>query len=185
MPLFQVRELEKDDIPLIINYWSTRSPDALVKMGVDAEKLHNLDFGEMIGSQLSQPYEKKTNYYLIWMMDDVPIGHSNVGKISYGEEALMHLHVWEADKRQQGIGRQMVLKSLEFYFRSLQFKRILCEPNILNEAPNKTLARIGFTFLQTYQPTPGIINFPHTQNQWVLTCERFHELLTNSSSNEY
>jgi ribosomal-protein-alanine N-acetyltransferase len=184
MPSLQVRELAKEDIPHIVKYWSTRSPENLVKMGVDAEKLRNLDYAELIGSQLPLPYEQKSNYFVIWMLDDVPIGHSNVGKISYGEEALMHLHVWEADKRQQGIGRKMVLKSLEFYFRSFQFKRILCEPNILNEAPNKTLARVGFTFLQSYQPTPGIINFPHTQNQWEMTRERFHELLNSSSTPE-
>ena len=174
--MLAVRPLTAEDIPYIEKYWRTRSPETLVLMGVDAEKLQPVDFNSVVGDQLSLPIENRSNFYVIWMMDGKPIGHSNVGKLSFGEEATMHLHVWDAEQRQRGVGTAMVLKSLKLYFDTLQLKRVICEPNALNEAPNKTLTRAGFDFIKRYEPEPGYINFPHTQNRWEMSKEKFESL---------
>jgi len=176
MPELAVRELTSEDVPLIVNYWKTRSDENLILMGVDKEKLLQFDFEPILRSQLELPNDKKGLYYVIWMMDGVPIGHSNVNKIVFGEDACMHLHVWAADNRQKGIGGQMVLQSLQYYFNSLDLKLVYCEPNALNEAPNKTLAKVGFSFIKTYEPIPGPINFPHDQNRWEMTRKNYEQL---------
>jgi len=109
-------------------------------------------------------------------MDGVPIGHSNVNDVIYGQQATMHLHIWQSANRQKGIGSTLISKSLPFYFEQLQLKKLFCEPYALNPAPNKTLKKIGFELLKNYRTTPGGINFEQEVNRWVLTKERYLQL---------
>lgn len=174
-----VRELTVDDIPSILNYWETRSDENLIKMGCDIQKVRSFnssEYSSMLMTQLALPYEQRTVYFVIWMYNDQPIGHSNMGKIQFGEEGTMHLHIWDTYNRQRGIGQEMVKKSLALYFQNFQLKRVICEPNALNEAPNKTLSRVGFEYIKDYQPEPGFFNFPHIQSRWEMSRERFESL---------
>ena len=45
--------------------------------------------------------------------------------------------------------------------------------------PNKTLAKLGFEFVETFEGIPSWINFQQKVNKWVLTREHF-ELLFDS-----
>jgi RimJ/RimL family protein N-acetyltransferase len=175
----EVRELILDvDIPLILTYWDTRTTDELLKMGVDANKLHNLDINALIQSQSSLPYETKSSYFVVWEVKGEPVGYSNLGKITFGHEAYMHLHMWNKELRHQGIGTEMILKSLSWYFKSFGFERVFCEPNAQNEAPNRALAKAGFQFVKAYEAEPGLITFPQVLNQWVMTIENFNTIKT-------
>lgn len=176
--LLEVRELTIQDIALVQNYWDTRSDEYLLKIGADKEKLRNLDLSQFIAENTPLPYDRKKTYFLIWMVNNQHVGHSNVGMITFGEEAFMHLHMWDGSFRQRGIGTRLVLKSLQFYFDRLQLKRVNCEPNAYNEAPNKALEKVGFTFVKCYDAPAGLITFPQKFNQWVMTRERYNELTT-------
>jgi len=171
------REITIDDIPYIVRYWLESDKDFLVGMGVDLAKLPGKeDLEKMLAQQLSQSYTEKKAYSTIWQINGQPIGHCNVNKIIFGEEASMHLHLWNTQTRQKGAGAQLVKLSLPFFFNNLQLKKLYCEPYALNPAPNKTLPKAGFTFIKEYITIPGTLNFEQPVNRWELTLADFQKL---------
>lgn len=51
----------------------------------------------------------------------------------------MHVHIVKPSQRRRGLGVEAVRRSAEIYFDVLQLQRLLCEPNALNVAPNRTV----------------------------------------------
>ncbi len=175
--MLSVREIQESDIPLITNYWLRADPYYLQGMGVDLNKMPNEErWFTMLNDQLQQDYKDKKAYCTIWEADGEAIGHCNVNKIIFGQEAYMHLHLWYADKRTKGMGAQLVKKSLPYFFNHLHLKTLYCEPYALNPAPNKTLAKVGFEFAKEYVTTPGYLNFEQKVCLWQITKGQFKEL---------
>ena len=169
-----VREITEADLDPLLDYWYQASPEHMEQMGADASKLPpREEFRQGLQKQLSAPYPEKMAYAIIWLADGYPVGHCNVNKIQYGEEAYMHLHLWNSERRQRGMGRQLVKLSLPFFFNLLHLERIWCEPYALNPAPNRTLEKVGFTFVKRHTTIPGSLNFEQEVNRWVLEREDF------------
>lgn len=169
-----VRELQLSDLDSIIDYWLNSKPSFLEAMGVDLSKIPLREqWEEMLNEQIEQPYIEKKSYCTIWLLNGAAIGHCNVNKIIFGEEAFMHLHIWKAKNRKLGVGTALVKKSLPLFFRNLDLKKIYCEPYALNPSPNKTLKKVGFEFVKTHITTPGWLNFEQPVNLWQLTFEKF------------
>ena len=100
-----VRELQPGDIDAITSYWLDSDVDYMRGMGVDIAKMPNTEqWQQMLSAQLAQEYHEKQAYAIIWEMNGQPIGHSNVNKIDFGEEAFMHLHIWQPEHRNGGNG---------------------------------------------------------------------------------
>ena len=176
-PFLSVREMHQSDIELITEYWLTADPEFLLGMGVDLSKVPTKEtWLEMLNEQLVQSYPEKKSYCLIWTVDHEPVGHSNVNKIKFGQEAYMHLHIWKTGIRKKGYGVQLVKRSLPYFFKNLELKKLFCEPYALNPAPNKVLEKVGFSFVKEYQTTPGWINFEQTVKLWELTYEKYLEM---------
>lgn len=168
------------DIPLVVRYWTTSDPDFLTGMGVDLNKLPDGEtLTDMLTTQLELPTAEKASYALIWLLENTPVGHTNVNKISFGEEACMHLHIWQSGYRQSGMGTALVKRSLPYFFENLRLKRLFCEPYALNPAPNKTLEKVGFEFVKRYRTIPGAINFEQEVNRWKLTREKYEQIITH------
>jgi RimJ/RimL family protein N-acetyltransferase len=51
-------------------------------------------------------------------------------------------------------------------------KRLYCQPNAFNIAPNRTLQRAGFRYVETVMATPSAINVPQPVTRWVLDRQR-------------
>ncbi len=95
-----VRELRKDDILSIINYWSNNDAAYYESMGVDLNKLPQADqLAEMLLIQIATPVENKNSYCMIWECNGRAIGHCNLNPVSFGQEAHMHLHMWQGGNR--------------------------------------------------------------------------------------
>jgi RimJ/RimL family protein N-acetyltransferase len=167
-----VREMQEKDIDLIIHYWLNSSPAFLEGMGVDRSKMPGKDeWIVLLSQQLQQSYKEKKSYCIIWLVDDKAVGHCNVNKIIFGEEAYMHLHIWNDNIRKKGSGSSLVKMTLPYFFKNLDLKKIYCEPYALNPAPNKTLEKLGFSFEKEYVTVPGFLNFEQPVRRWVLTRE--------------
>jgi RimJ/RimL family protein N-acetyltransferase len=172
-----VREIQKKDIDLLVRYWLESDATHHAGMGVDITKLPDEKaWRMMLSQQLSQAYEKKQSYCIIWQIDDKPIGHSNINKIIFEQEAYMHLHVWDASIRQKGIGTNLVKLALPYFFKNMKLQKLYCEPYALNLAPNKTLEKIGFDFVKEYVTIPGTLNFEQPVKRWVLSLEKFNAM---------
>lgn len=173
-PSVSVRELQPADVPDLLNYWFTASDDYLHGLGVDISRMPAKDdFRRMLELQLSVPYEQKKAYALIWLLDNVPVGHSNLNPITFGEHAWMHLHLWSSADHGKGMATQLIRLSLPYYFEKFQLKEIYCEPKALNPAPHRVLEKTGFVFEKEYVTVPGSINFEQPVKRWVLTVDRF------------
>ena len=175
-----ISELSANDIDPIINYFLQADHAFLHAMGVDPKKLPNGDdWRQRLLEDLNCPIPERQYYYLMWELDDRPVGHSNINKIIFGTEAYMHLHLWELSIRQSGHGAHFIRSSIDRYFETFNLQTLLCEPYRLNPAPNKTLAKIGFELIKTYETTPGWINFQQTVNRWALTREKWLQMPTS------
>ncbi len=173
-PHLKVQELAKGDVALLLDYWYHATPEYMRQMGADPAKLPDRPaFGKMLLQQITLPYSEKAAYATIWMVDGKRVGHCNLNKIEFGSHASLHLHLWHPMRRGMGLGQQLVLRSLPYFFDNMQLKRIFCEPYALNPAPNKTLEKIGFSFVKRYTTVPGSINFEQEVNRWELTHEQF------------
>ena len=176
-PILSVREIQLDDIEHICRYWLESEPGYLESMGVDLQKLPTREnLTNMLLQQINSPYNLKASYALVWVVDGIPSGHSNVNPVVFGESAFMHLHLWKPDHRQKGIGTRLVQLSLPYFFENLKLKELYCEPYALNPAPNKTLEKVGFSFLKKYITTPGSLNFEQEVNRWMLSRATYEKL---------
>ncbi|MGB8192463.1 MAG: GNAT family N-acetyltransferase [Chitinophagaceae bacterium] len=172
-----VRELTFEDIEPLTNYWLTADHEFLKSMGVDVSKMPSREqFTAMLTEQLSQSIEEKKSYCIIWLADGKGMGHSNINKIIFGEEAYMHLHLWNNDTRKKGLGVELIKLTLPYYFENFRLKKLYCEPYALNPAPNKTLAKAGFDFVKDYITVPGWINFEQRVNLWEMSYEKYKEI---------
>ncbi len=170
----KIREMGVEDVDLIINYFLQSDHGFLREMGVDPKKLPpKHEWRRLILEDLERPLQNKKFYYLIWELNDSPVGHSNINKIVYGKEAYMHFHLWDPMKRQRGSGQHFIRECISRYFGKFDLQNLFCEPYAENPGPNRTLARVDFEFVNKYDTTPGWINFHQTVNRWALTRERW------------
>jgi RimJ/RimL family protein N-acetyltransferase len=180
--ILSVRELQKEDIDAITDYWLGSDPAFLQGMGVNINKMPARDeWKDMLSEQLSQSYKEKKSYCIIWQVDDKPVGHSNINKIIFGEEAYMHLHIWNADVRKKGYGIPLIKMTLSWFFEKYKLKKLYCEPYALNSAPNKTLKKAGFEFIKEYITIPGWLNFEQPVNLWMMSYDRFKKINDSST----
>ena len=169
-----VKEIKEDNLISIVDYFLNADKDFLSGMAVDPSKLPKKeDWLKLLTEESQKTLEHKNFYYVIWLLNNTPVGHSNINKIIFGEEAYMHLHIWNASKRQKGMGLELMKMSLPFYFEKFKLKRLYCEPYAFNPAPNKTLKKLGFEFLQQYDTIPGWINTYQTVNRWCLDVDKY------------
>ncbi|MEO7983595.1 MAG: GNAT family protein [Bacteroidota bacterium] len=175
--ILSVREIQQPDIELLLDYWLSADATYLAGMGADIAKLPaRHDWAIMLAEQLSRSYHEKKSYCIIWLVNDEPVGHSNVNKIVFGVEAYMHLHLWQHSNRQKGMGTQLVKMTLPYFFENLQLKKIYCEPYALNPSPNKTLEKVGFTFIKEHLSIPGSLNFEQQAKLWELRYDNYKKL---------
>jgi RimJ/RimL family protein N-acetyltransferase len=58
--------------------------------------------------------------------------------------------------------------AVDIYFERLKLKRLFCEPNAFNIAPNRTLQKAGFKYLKTHMTVPGPLNYHQAVTRWVI-----------------
>jgi RimJ/RimL family protein N-acetyltransferase len=158
-----------EEIGLIIDYFYGATPEHLEMLGVDPTRLPPIAmWRERFEREFALPIEHRRIYMVSWIEDGHPFGFSTVDKIVFGERAHMHLHVVALDRRHQGLGAHCVRRSVDIYFETLKLKRLFCEPNAFNVAPNRTLQKAGFKYLKSHMTVPGPLNFHQAVTRWVV-----------------
>jgi len=164
-----VREMAPDEANLVIDYFYKSTPEYLDAMGIDPSRLLGPEaWRAFLQSEFALPPDKRQVFFVLWLLDDKPVGFSGCNKITFGDSAFMHLHVIDPEQRQKGIGTECVRRSIAIYFERLRLKRLFCEPNAFNTGPHRTLQQCGFKYLKTYMTVPGTINFRQPVTRWVL-----------------
>jgi RimJ/RimL family protein N-acetyltransferase len=164
-----VRLMTAAETPLIIDYFHNATPEHLELLGVDPTRLPARGTWQTFFEQeIALPIAQRKSLLVIWLLNGRPIGFSTSDKILRGERANMHLHIVEPDLRVQGLGTECVKQSVDIYFEQLGIKRLFCEPNAFNAAPNRTLQKAGFKFVKTHMTVPGPLNYHQAVTQWVI-----------------
>lgn len=164
-----VRPMLLDEVDVRIDYFHDASDEYLLKLGVDRALLPSKDaWRAYYEEDFARPLAERETYNLAWELDGRIVGFSSVDHIELGEQAFMHLHIVEEPRRRSGLGTEFVRLSVEEYFRALQLRRLFCQPNAFNVAPNRTLQRVGFRYVFTEEMQPSFINFPQPITRWVL-----------------
>jgi len=177
--------MEKSDIKSIVDYFIDADPDFLMSLGVDKSKLpKKIQWIKKLNKEFEKPIEKKEFYYIIWLIDNKPVGHSNINKIDFGQTATMHLHLWKDQKRKKGLGPEFLKLTIPFYFKNFELEKLICEPYAQNIAPNKVLKKTGFEFIKEYETIPGWINFHQSVCRYEMSKERF-EIVKNGTHKAY
>jgi RimJ/RimL family protein N-acetyltransferase len=167
--MLSVREMPPESVGLRVDYFHDATDEDLVFMGVDRALLPTREeWRRAYAEDFARPLAERRGYAVVWELDGVPVGFSTADRIVLGQEAFMHLHVTDPARRHVGLGAEFVRRSVDHYFSVLVLQRIYCEPNAFNQAPNRTLARVGFSYLFTHECTPGPINFFQATTRWVL-----------------
>jgi RimJ/RimL family protein N-acetyltransferase len=163
------REMTIAETDLVIDYFHNSTPEYLETLGVDPSRMPSRDsWRERLAHEFARPDEQRAAIVVIWLSDDRPIGFSSSDKISYGEQANMHLHVTDPERRNRGVGAECVRRTVDIYFERLKLKRLFCEPNAFNVAPNRALQKAGFKYLKTHMTVPGPLNFHQAVTRWVI-----------------
>jgi RimJ/RimL family protein N-acetyltransferase len=164
-----VREMTAAETDIIIDYFQNASPEHLETLGVDPTRIPPAGpWRERMQHQAALPVEQRAAVLAIWLSDERPVGFSTADRITVGEQANMHLHVTEPERRNSGIGAACVRLTVDLYFERLKLKRLFCEPNAFNVAPNRTLQKAGFKYLKTHMTVPGPLNFHQAVNRWTI-----------------
>ncbi len=152
-----------------IDYFHESSDEHLLTLGVDRAALQTREaWRSAYVADYALPIEDREGMSLIWELDGQPVGFSSADRITFGDQAFMHLHLVSPELRGRGFGARFVRESARHYFRVLRLERLFSEPNAFNTAPNRTLQRAGFHYLFTHEATPGSINFHQTTTRWML-----------------
>ena len=174
--MLDVRPFESQgDYEQVIEYFHSANEALLAVMGVDRRRLPAREaWLERLLPDLGRPASHKQTYYLSWRANDVPVGHSNVNQISFGQQAFVHMHLWRASQRRGGMGQKFFDRSLRLFISELSLEHVICEPHAHNPAPNRVLQRAGFRLVRHYRTTPGLINLEQDVNRWELEVGQGH-----------
>lgn len=169
MVTLSIRSLQEEDIPNIVDYWFKNTDEDLVRMGVAKTKLiSEIEFTQSLETVFHTPLEKARSHYMIWLIDDKPVGYNALKDIVRNEIAHMHLHMWNADYRRKGYGAKLFCMAAVEFYRMFHLKMILCEPRSSNPMPNKMLTKIGFKKWKTYMSTSSELSETCEVNSYII-----------------
>jgi RimJ/RimL family protein N-acetyltransferase len=164
-----VRPMRLDEVDFRIDYFHGASDEYLRKLGVDRALLPGREAWRAYYTEdFARPLAERETYNLAWELDGRLVGFSSTDHIEFGEQAFMHLHIVEAPDRRRGLGTEFVRRSVDEYFRALELRRLFCQPNAYNVAPNRTLQRAGFRYVLSAEMQPSTINQVQPITRWVV-----------------
>lgn len=168
-PRLAVRPMDQHGARLAVDYFHDASDEHLTRMGVDRALFPARDdWLRAFAVDAQRPLAERDSYGIVWELDGVVVGFSRTERIELGEQAFMHLHILRMPDRRQGFGARFVRLSAHHYFEVLGLRRLYCEPNAYNVAPNRTLQRAGFRYERTHDDAPTPLNPYQPLTRWSL-----------------
>jgi hypothetical protein len=163
-----VREMMGSEVGLIIDYFFQSTPEYLEILGVDP-------------TRLPAPKAWRERFRRDWAhcrstsarCRHLAVGRP-AGRLFDRRQDRLRRTGQHAPARhrprapESGFGVECVRRSVGIYFERLKLKRLFCEPNAFNVAPNRTLQKAGFKYLKTHMTVPGPLNYHQAVTRWVI-----------------
>src|SRR5438874_13322454 len=158
-----------EEYELMLDYFYKADYPIVRGMGFDRVKLPERDkWRDALLADHEKPDGERDRFYLLWIFRGTRVGHSSINKIVPGDEAFIHLHLWNSQLRRAGLGTEFVRRSASFYFERFNLQKLVCEPRAENPAPNRVLEKLGFAFVRRHRTTPGVIAYEQDVNRYEL-----------------
>ena len=146
-----VRPLTAADIRLVVDYWCDMPNENLLRMGAERDYIPSREeFTANLLHQLTTTDRNATSFVLMWLADGEPIGFNTLKNIRYGEDADIHLHIFDDRHRGKGYGAPLFCLATVEYYRRFALQSMMCEPRSANPMPNGMLRKVGFPLIKTY-----------------------------------
>jgi hypothetical protein len=101
--------MRADEASHVARYFHGMAPDDFLRLGIDRSKLPDAEaWSQLLREDFERPVGARRWHYVAWELEGVAVGHSNIGDIERGSHGYMHLHLWRADLRTQGLGTAFV-----------------------------------------------------------------------------
>jgi RimJ/RimL family protein N-acetyltransferase len=163
--------MEVPDFEVRIVYFHEATDDHLERLGVDRARLPAPDvWRAAFEHNLTRPLYERSEYGVVWEADGALVGFSTADQICYGDEAHMHLHIVDPERRASGLGAAFVRLTAAHLCDVLGLKHLYCEPNAFNVAPNRTVQKAGFSYVCSRRCRPNPINLYQTTTIWLYTA---------------
>lgn len=163
-----IRTMELADFDVRVAYFHEATEEHLDRLGVDRSRLPRPGaWRASFEHNLARPLEERSEYGVVWEIDGILVGFSTADRIRIGDEAHMHLHIVDPERRNCGFGTEFVRLTAKHLCEVFRLKRLYCEPNAFNVAPNRTLQKAGFKYVCTHQCRPNPINTHQATTIWV------------------
>ena len=155
-----VREMTAAETDLIVEYFLNSTPEHLEMLGVDPTRFPPAaSWRERLRREAALPIEQRSAVLVIWLSDDQPIGFSTADKISFGEQANMHLHVIDLERRHQGIGADCVRRSVDLYFETIEAEAAFLRTARVQRGAQSHAAEGRFQVSQDAYDRAGAVQF--------------------------
>lgn len=172
-----VRKMEAKELSLVTEYFYESNDEFLESLGTTRSTLpSSQEWEALVEEDMKKPLKDRTALYVLWLLNDKPIGHAFLHNIKYAENGFMYMHLWNKGQRNQGLGLAFVFKTLPIFYDTFELKSIICESKADNKASTKILEKAKFERLYSYEKTPAWINIPQLVNRFELTAERFKNI---------
>jgi len=177
-PKLSIREIVAEDASFVNQYWADNTDDDLVRMGEAArpDAQGSIDFINQFCSERLPP-DRAEEGLLIWELDGKPIGYCSLKEIRCGNDAQIHLHMWERNLRGKGVGAGLFCLSALKFIKEFKLRTLYCQPKHDNPMPNRMLKKIGCALLSKVDwkhPGNGSIV---RQNQYLVSEGVIHKYL--------
>lgn len=175
---FNVREISVNDTERLADYWSNLTNEEAFRIGIDTDEIPNKStIIEMLNHQIAVPNSDKNTFILIWELDGVPIGHSNITPIVTNDFANIHFHIWDRNNWKSGLGEKYIRLSIPIFFEQYSLNRIYGVFHTNNIAAEKLFQKLGFTLADEYETRPGDWSLYQSVKKYVLNKEDFKSII--------
>lgn len=175
---YKVYEISVDETEKLADYWVSLNSQEAFRIGVDTDEIPNKStIIEMLKQQIALSKADKNTFILIWELNGVPVGHSNITPIEVGNSANVHFHIWESTIRNSGLGEKFMLLSIPIFVQEYRLDKLYGVFHKHNLAAEKLFQKLGFTQEDEYESRTGDWSFYQTVKKYVLNKEEFESLI--------
>jgi hypothetical protein len=99
-PRLSVRPMAPEEVERVVGYFHDADDEFLALLGADRPRFPDrASWCALVRDDMARPLPEREYHYLVWEVDDRPVGHCNINKITFGRDAYLHLHLWERFKQ--------------------------------------------------------------------------------------
>jgi RimJ/RimL family protein N-acetyltransferase len=179
-----VRDLTRDDIPLVVDYWYAASEAFLDSMCIDPAKLPKraeLEVAMARNASLVERGGASRSTVLVVTCDQRPVGIHSANDVVPGATASFHAHIWHPELRGRGIAQVSYPAAWRVFFDRFDLQSMMFKTAASNQRSVGALQNLGLSFVGEEETSDGVLRDHTVVRVYVLTREQLMRRATHGS----